>query len=67
MLIKRNNFIKRRLNEVNARYSLSKVFAAGDYHHHIGSNVWAGRNLELLQENETGLAWFTIITLIKMQ
>ncbi|HHT5731785.1 TPA: VOC family protein, partial [Listeria monocytogenes] len=21
-----------------------------------------GRNLELLQENETGLAWFTIIT-----
>lgn len=40
----------------------ASFFAAGDYHHHIGSNVWAGRNLELLQENETGLAWFTIIT-----
>ncbi|EAF1118142.1 VOC family protein [Listeria monocytogenes] len=40
----------------------ARFFAAGDYHHHIGSNVWAGRNLELLQENETGLAWFTIIT-----
>ncbi|HAA4219420.1 TPA_asm: VOC family protein [Listeria monocytogenes] len=40
----------------------ARFFAAGDYHHHIGSNVWAGRNLELLQENETGLDWFTIIT-----
>ncbi|EEO3682748.1 VOC family protein [Listeria monocytogenes] len=40
----------------------ARFFAAGDYHHHIGSNVWAGRNLELLQENEMGLAWFTIIT-----
>ncbi|HAM1020194.1 TPA: VOC family protein [Listeria monocytogenes] len=40
----------------------ARFFAAGDYHHHIGSNVWVGRNLELLQENETGLAWFTIIT-----
>ncbi|AKG84794.1 VOC family protein [Listeria monocytogenes] len=40
----------------------ARFFADGDYHHHIGSNVWAGRNLELLQENETGLAWFTIIT-----
>ncbi|EIG7040754.1 VOC family protein [Listeria monocytogenes] len=40
----------------------ARFFAAGDYHHHIGSNVWAGLNLELLQENETGLAWFTIIT-----
>lgn len=40
----------------------ARFFAAGDYHHHIGSNVWAGRNLELLQENETGLVWFTIIT-----
>ncbi|MDC13628.1 VOC family protein [Listeria monocytogenes] len=40
----------------------ARFFAAGDYHHHIGSNIWAGRNLELLQENETGLAWFTIIT-----
>ncbi|EAE8346359.1 VOC family protein [Listeria monocytogenes] len=40
----------------------ARFFASGDYHHHIGSNVWAGRNLETLQENEIGLAWFTIIT-----
>ncbi|MDT0013878.1 VOC family protein [Listeria cossartiae] len=40
----------------------ARFFAAGDYHHHIGSNVWAGRNLENRYENEVGLAWFTIIT-----
>lgn len=40
----------------------ARFFAAGDYHHHIGSNMWAGRQLENRQENEVGLAWFTIIT-----
>lgn len=35
-------------------------FAAGDYHHHIGTNVWAGRDLPMLEELETGLAYFTI-------
>ncbi|EEP9867494.1 VOC family protein [Listeria monocytogenes] len=40
----------------------ARFFAAGDYHHHIGANVWAGRNLENRGENETGLGWFTIIT-----
>ncbi|MBC2254727.1 VOC family protein [Listeria ivanovii] len=40
----------------------ARFFAAGDYHHHIGTNMWAGRNLENRQEQEVGLAWFTIIT-----
>ncbi|EIS4908629.1 VOC family protein [Listeria innocua] len=40
----------------------ARFFAAGDYHHHIGSNMWAGRNLENRRENEVGLAWFTIFT-----
>ncbi|MBC1714918.1 VOC family protein [Listeria welshimeri] len=40
----------------------ARFFAAGDYHHHIGSNVWAGRHINNRQENEVGLAWFTIIT-----
>ncbi|MBC1375016.1 VOC family protein [Listeria farberi] len=40
----------------------ARFFAAGDYHHHIGSNMWAGRNLENRRENEVGLAWFTITT-----
>ncbi|MBC1475197.1 VOC family protein [Listeria grandensis] len=37
-------------------------FAAGDYHHHIGANIWAGRDLPKLADDETGLAYFTIKT-----
>lgn len=37
-------------------------FASGDYHHHIGANVWAGHNLPPLESNETGLAYYTLIT-----
>ncbi|QDA74013.1 VOC family protein [Listeria seeligeri] len=40
----------------------ARFFAAEDYHHHIGTNMWAGRNLQNRQEQEVGLAWFTIIT-----
>lgn len=40
----------------------ARFFAAGDYHHHIGTNMWAGRNLQNRQEQEVGLGWFTIIT-----
>ncbi|WP_430534591.1 VOC family protein [Listeria rocourtiae] len=35
-------------------------FAEGDYHHHIGTNIWAGRDLPNLGELETGLAFYTI-------
>ncbi|MBC1436055.1 VOC family protein [Listeria rocourtiae] len=37
-------------------------FAAGDYHHHIGTNIWAGQDLPNLGELETGLAFYTIQT-----
>ncbi|AHI55171.1 VOC family protein [Listeria ivanovii] len=40
----------------------ARFFAAGDYHHHIGTNMWSGRKLENRQDQEVGLAWFTIIT-----
>lgn len=40
----------------------ARFFAAGDYHHHIGTNMWAGQNIQSLQNQEVGLAWFTIIT-----
>lgn len=40
----------------------ARFFAAGSYHHHIGSNIWSGRNLSPRLENETGLAYFTIHT-----
>lgn len=37
----------------------AKFFAAGNYHHHIGTNNWAGLNLPLMTENQRGLAWYT--------
>lgn len=40
----------------------ARFFAAGDYHHHIGTNMWAGQSIQSLQNQEVGLAWFTIIT-----
>lgn len=40
----------------------ARFFAAGDYHHHIGTNMWAGQNIQSLQNQEVGLAWFTIVT-----
>lgn len=37
----------------------AKFFAAGDYHHHIGTNTWNSRNAALISENQLGLAWYT--------
>ncbi|MGX7265707.1 VOC family protein [Enterococcus crotali] len=37
----------------------AKFFAAGGYHHHIGTNIWNGRNVDLIGENQLGLAWYT--------
>lgn len=37
----------------------AKFFAAGDYHHHIGTNTWNSRNAALIGEKQLGLAWYT--------
>ena len=37
----------------------AKFFAAGLYHHHIGTNTWNGRNIALIGENQLGLAWYS--------
>lgn len=37
----------------------AKFFATGKYHHHIGSNVWNGRNLPAMAENDLGLDYYT--------
>lgn len=34
--------------------------AAGGYHHHIGLNIWAGRNIPPTPENAVGLRHFSI-------
>lgn len=40
----------------------AKFFATGTYHHHIGSNIWMGRNIPTMAENDLGLAYFTFFT-----
>lgn len=37
----------------------AKFFAAGDYHHHIGTNTWNSENASLIGENQLGLAWYS--------
>lgn len=39
----------------------AKFFAAGEYHHQIGTNVWAGRNIPAAKKGLRGLDYFTII------
>lgn len=40
-------------------FGQAKFFAAGNYHHHIGSNMWAGKHLPAAEENQPGLVYFT--------
>ena len=40
-------------------FGQAKFFAARNYHHHIGSNMWAGKHLPAAEENQPGLAYFT--------
>lgn len=42
---------------VRATYDGAVFLAAGDYHHHIGANVWQGRSEP---HHGEGLAWFEI-------
>ncbi|MDT2736445.1 VOC family protein [Enterococcus pseudoavium] len=37
----------------------AKFFATGDYHHHIGSNIWLGKNIPAMTENDLGLDYFS--------
>lgn len=36
----------------------AKFFASGDYHHHIGSNTWAGKALPEPQADQLGMAYY---------
>jgi catechol 2,3-dioxygenase len=48
--------------EVTQRsYPGALFFAAGGYHHHIGTNIWAGRGAPRPPENSSGLISFSII------
>lgn len=37
----------------------AKFFATGDYHHHIGSNVWLGKKIPAMTEQDLGLEYFS--------
>lgn len=39
----------------------ANFFAAGDYHHHIGTNTWAGQQLPAPNEQDLGLDFFTLV------
>src|SRR2546422_3458315 len=48
--------------EVTTRYGADAVFlSAGDYHHHIGLNTWAGRGAPAPAPGTTGLYHFAIL------
>lgn len=38
-----------------------KFFATGDYHHHIGSNIWLGKNIPAMTEKDLGLDYFNFL------
>lgn len=47
--------------EVTQRLRQQAYFVStGGYHHHIGFNIWNGRNAESLPENSAGMAYFTL-------
>lgn len=42
-------------------FSGAAFLAAGGYHHHVGMNIWAGRNIPLKQEGTYGLEGVSFI------
>lgn len=47
--------------EVVTRYGEQALFiSSGGYHHHIGLNVWNGRNIPAASPNSVGLKYYTI-------
>lgn len=39
----------------------ARFFAAGDYHHHLGSNTWLGEGIPAAEKNDLGLDYYTVI------
>lgn len=37
----------------------AKFFATGGYHHHLGTNIWTGRNIPAMDEKDLGLEYYT--------
>lgn len=44
----------------NSSYPGAKFFAAGDYHHHIGTNTWSAKRGALINKNSAGMTGYKI-------
>jgi len=42
-------------------YPGARFFAAGGYHHHVGTNIWAGQGAPPPPHNAVGLRFFTLV------
>ena len=42
-------------------YPGARFFAAAGYHHHVGTNIWAGVGAPPPPEDAVGLAWFSLV------
>ena len=38
----------------------AEFVSAGGYHHHLGYNLWRGKNIAPAPDNATGLVWWTV-------
>ena len=47
--------------KVVTRYDGALFTSTGDYHHHIGLNVWNGVGAPAPKKNSVGLNWFTLV------
>lgn len=58
----KNFYIKGlQFSPVSALGDHALFISSADYHHHIGLNTWSGRQLQPLEKNERGLAFFEIM------
>jgi catechol 2,3-dioxygenase len=46
--------------KIMARYPGASFFATGDYHHHIGANIWNSRGARAREGNMSGLSDYTV-------
>lgn len=48
------------LGVTNTRYPGAVFLAAGDYHHHLGTNTWAGSAAVAVSEHDARLLWWEL-------
>lgn len=46
--------------DLTHRYRGATFMSSGDYHHHVGANVWQSNGAGMRDPNMAGLAWFSL-------